>query len=455
MKLGIKGRIVLLFLFMLLIFSTLLLLYHLNIITLITALLLAVGGMAVLVYLTITHLINPLEKIISVAYQMAGGILENEIIIDADNEFDELASSINVMGKQLKLQISQMNETRNLSKVILDSMGDGVIALDSNGKILTVNPALERMLNLNLKREQIIGKKLMEVIRHYDLDQLLTMVLTNKEPTMQEIKILLPEPRILRVNATPLKRSGGNTVGVVALFRDVTRYQQLEKMRRDFVANVSHELRTPLTSIKGFSETLLDGALEDEQTARRFLNIMKQEADRLTKLIDDLLKLSRLENKRTILDKEPVDINDIIEQVLFNFKLQAAEKNIKLTKNLSPNLPKISAQKDLLIQVLINLVDNAVKYTPVGGEVSVSSEANKKAVCVSVEDTGPGIPQESLDRVFERFYRVDKARVREAGGTGLGLAIVKHVLELHNGNIKVENTGNGTKFTFSLPVEDQ
>lgn len=328
MKLGIKGRIVLLFLFMLLIFSTLLLLYHLNIITLITALLLAVGGMAVLVYLTITHLINPLEKIISVAYQMAGGILENEIIIDADNEFDELASSINVMGKQLKLQISQMNETRNLSKVILDSMGDGVIALDSNGKILTVNPALERMLNLNLKREQIIGKKLMEVIRHYDLDQLLTMVLTNKEPTMQEIKILLPEPRILRVNATPLKRSGGNTVGVVALFRDVTRYQQLEKMRRDFVANVSHELRTPLTSIKGFSETLLDGALEDEQTARRFLNIMKQEADRLTKLIDDLLKLSRLENKRTILDKEPVDINDIIEQVLFNFKLQAAEKKL-------------------------------------------------------------------------------------------------------------------------------
>ncbi len=450
MKLGLKSRIVIIYLLMLLNFLVSLWLYHREVISLTAAVILVLIITSILTYLTVSRLINPLQEITSVAYQMAGGILENEIIIDADIEYDELASSINVMAKQLRQQMTKVNETRYLARAILDSMGDGVIALDSKGKLLMINPALEKIFNL--EKDKVIGKKLIEVIRNYELDQLLRQVLANKQPAFQEIKMLLPDSKIFRVNATPLKSSGGSSVGVVALMRDVTRYQQLEKMRRDFVANVSHELRTPLTSIKGFLETLLDGAIEDEKTAKHFLRIMKLETDRLTKLIDDLLKLSKLENRKTIFNKEPVDMNEVIDQVIFIFKPQAEAKDIHLRKNSDADVPIVSAEKDLLIQVLINLVDNAIKYTPSGGQVVISTHADQGQINVSVEDTGPGIPKESLARIFERFYRVDKARAREAGGTGLGLAIVKHVIELHDGSIKVENTGQGAKFTFSLPV---
>lgn len=419
----------------------------------------AVIGTAIMVAFVLTFLVvssltpgivAPLEEMTAVAGSMAEGKLDTEVSVVTNNEVGALARSFNYMGLRLKETIGQITEERNKLQAILTSMTDGVIAIDREGHILLINPMVETMFSV--RQEDVMGKSVIEVIRNYDLEKLLLGALAGNDSFTREIQMLSPMVRTFRVHLAPLKNASG-PVGVVAVLRDITEIKELEQMRTDFVANVSHELRTPLTSIKGFVETLLDGAIEDKTVARHFLDIINDESDRLSRLINDILTLSRLEEKDAGVNKAPVEMAKVINNIVSILHSRIKEKNLDLRTDIADNLPVIQADQDMMGQLFINLLDNAIKYTPSGGRIRVEVQPAQQGIKVTVSDTGIGIPGKSLPRLFERFYRVDKARSREMGGTGLGLAIVKHILEQHGGSIEVQSElGRGTAFTFYLPA---
>ncbi|MDO7787968.1 two-component system histidine kinase PnpS [Desulforamulus aquiferis] len=401
-------------------------------------------------WLTAQRLIAPVEQITQIAQDMAGGILDNEIRVEGEGELDDLAWSINFMARELKENLANITEERNRARAILNSMADGVIALDKYGRVILLNPVVENIFKV--KEKECIGNILIKVIRNYELEQLFNRALYSLQPTLvNDLQVLTPEPRLLRIHITPLKGANGRKMGVVCLMRDVTEQKRLEQIRTEFVANVSHELRTPLTSINGFLETLLDGAIDNPKVARNFLEIMNGESKRLSRLIDDLLKLSSLEDKKSSLNKQPVNLKELICETVKMLSARAQEKGIALTMAIPDDLPEVPGERGFLEQVLINLLDNAVKYTLSGGIIEIGALVNGKEIKVYVADTGIGIPEESLPRVFERFYRVDKARSRDMGGTGLGLAISKHIVEAHGGKIEVESDQEGSTFSFILP----
>ncbi|OAT81786.1 two-component system histidine kinase PnpS [Desulfotomaculum copahuensis] len=448
---GITWRPVASYFFMVIIFFALLQLVAAQKLNLTGALAVALLLSVVLAWLLYRRVVAPLSEINETAREMARGRLDRELHLYSRDEIGQLANSVNEMARQLRRTINQITEEKDRARAILNSMADGVIALDRQGQVLLVNPVVEEIFNI--KQEDCQGKNILGVIRNFDLELLLERALKTQQPLTREIKIIAPEPRIFRLHATPLEEADREKGGVVVLLRDVTERKKLDDMRSEFVANVSHELRTPLTSIRGFLETLLDGALDDRETARHFLEIMSAETERLTRLIDDLLDLSKIEERRVVHRWQPVDMIDVISRVLSMFRPQAREKNITLLSRLPSGLPVVQGDPDMLAQVLINLVDNALKYTPGGGQVTVSAAAADGRLEVSVADTGVGIPAESLPRIFERFYRVDKARSRELGGIGIGLAIVKHIIRAHGGKIQVESTpGRGSVFSFTLPA---
>jgi two-component system phosphate regulon sensor histidine kinase PhoR len=411
----------------------------------------------VIVSATVTpSVILPLRRMTEAAREMAEGKLDAVLPVTSDDEIGSLSEGLNYMALRLKESIRQITEERNRIKAILASMNDGVIAIDRSGNILLINPAVEQIFNI--KYEQCLGKSLIEIVRNYELEILLKSVLESGKSVIKELQILAPDPRSFRISTAPLTSETG-LVGVVAVMRDVTVFRQVEKMKTDFVANVSHELRTPLTSIKGFVETLLDGALADPETARRFLEIINEETNRLNRLITDLMSLSNIEAERLRIKKSPVDLGKLIINTVSILSPQAKNKGIEISVNITDSIPVVECDEDMIGQLLINLIDNAIKYTPHKGTIAVSAEPCSegikmaKGIKVAVKDTGIGIPVESTPRLFERFYRVDKARSREMGGTGLGLAIVKHILEVHNGSIEVESRiGQGSTFTFYLPA---
>jgi len=406
---------------------------------------------AILAWITYRRLINPIEEMSYVAQDMARGNLDQEIRIFAQDEIGDLARSINYLARELKKNIDDVISEKNKIQAILASMCDGVIAMDNWGRVILVNPIVEKYFGTTLEASK--GKNIRRVIRNSDFEKLLNQFLETGRPVQKQIRLLTPEPRIFRVQVTPLRDTGVDGGGMVALLRDFTGKKKLEEMRSEFVANVSHELRTPLTSIKGFTETLLEGALEDPVTARHFLNIINVESERLTRLIDELLNLSKIEDHKATPEWQPVAINELIERAVTIFQPRATEKSLSIEVNLPENLPLVQGDPDMLRQVLINLIDNAVSYTQEGGMIRVSAEAGENKVKVAVQDNGIGIPEDSISRVFERFYRVDKARSREQGGTGLGLSIVKHIIDVHHGSVQVNSkVGEGSTFTFVLPV---
>jgi two-component system phosphate regulon sensor histidine kinase PhoR len=291
------------------------------------------------------------------------------------------------------------------------------------------------------------------VVRHHELYTVVETVLRTGEPLEREIRLQPGGERVYRVSAVPIRDEGGGQEGAVLVLRDVTQVRQLERMRSEFVANVSHELRTPLTSIRGFAETLREGAAEDPQVRARFLGIIIAEANRLQRLLDDLLTLSYVENRQVELKAGRAAVEETAAEVVALLGPLAEAKKLELRLNLSSPLPPVNVHPDYLRQIMVNLVDNAIKYTPRGGKVEIAARVQGQAVQVEVRDTGIGIPAEALPRLFERFFRVDKARSRELGGTGLGLAIVKHLLERHGGSISVRSApGRGSTFTFTLPT---
>ena len=334
-------------------------------------------------------------------------------------------------------------------KVLFDSMLEGLLLLDRNRKIYLVNRAFKNLFGL---KTELRGKTIVEALRLHELDELIQRVDAEQQVLDYEIKLPDLNERWLQVNAAVITNSTGERDGTILVFRDLTRLKQLERTREEFVANVSHELRTPLSLIKGYVETLLDGARDNPEVAERFLKIIERNANRLDLLIQDLLTISALESGRMKLELQPVDLRGLAEKVLSFLHAKAENKSVQLVNELPEFMANADANR--LDQVLTNLVDNAVKYGRVEGVVTVGGrKMDDGKLEVFVRDDGPGIPAEALDRVFERFYRVDKARSRDQGGTGLGLSIVKHIVQAHGGEVRCESElGKGATFYFTVPA---
>jgi two-component system phosphate regulon sensor histidine kinase PhoR len=335
-------------------------------------------------------------------------------------------------------------------ETLLDSMIDGLIVLDATRRIALANRAAEALFGFS---RQMIGASLLEAVRHHEVAAVTARL--DAEPMIldHELRLEGPTARVLQVNAIALQDATGATAGAMLVFHDITRLRELEGARQEFVANVSHELRTPLSLIKSAAETLLDGAKSDPAALSRLLPIIDRHADRLTLLIDDLLLLSQLDSGRMTLNPQPVSMRAAAQEVFEDLAPRARVRDVRL-ENAIPDGLVAQADPDRLRQVFSNLVDNGIKYGRTGGVLTVSGSAlGGGRVEVCVRDDGPGIPREALGRVFERFYRVDKARSREQGGTGLGLAIVKHAVQAHGGEVRVESEpGQGAAFFFTLPA---
>ena len=334
-------------------------------------------------------------------------------------------------------------------QVLFNSMLEGLLLLDRNRKIYLVNRAFKNLFGL---KTELRGKTIVEALRLHELDELILRVEAEQQVLDYEIKLPDLNERWLQVNAAVITNAAGERDGTILVFRDLTRLKQLERTREEFVANVSHELRTPLSLIKGYVETLLDGARDNPEVAERFLKIIDRNAQRLDLLIQDLLTISALESGRIKLDVQPVNLGALVGKVFTDLHSKAENKNVELINEL-PELT-VNADANRLDQVFANLVDNAIKYGRANGSVRVGAKTLEDGTLeVFVRDDGPGIPAESLDRVFERFYRVDKARSRDQGGTGLGLSIVKHIVQAHRGEVRVESgPGKGATFFFTLPA---
>ena len=335
-------------------------------------------------------------------------------------------------------------------EAMLDSMIEGLVVLDSRGRIALANRAAEKLFGFS---RMMVGGTLLEAIRHHEVAALAARVGTEGAVVEHEVRLESPEPRVLQISAVALRDTSGAAAGAVLVFHDVTRLRELEGVRQDFVANVSHELRTPLSLIKSAAETLIDGAKDDPAVATRFLEIIDKHANRLTLLIDDLLLLAKLDSGRIEMKFRALELSDAAQDALDDFGIMARARNVTLTNSVPSGLVA-RADPERLRQVLSNLIDNAIKYGRAEGHVTVSGRViDESHVELSVRDDGPGIPLEAKERVFERFYRVDKARSREQGGTGLGLAIVKNVMQAHGGEVRVESTpGHGTTFFLRLQM---
>ena len=366
------------------------------------------------------------------------------------NALDGLARALNESAARLNASISVLTDERNRSSAILGSMIEGVAVISGDERIIFSNQAFSRILGLEDVRE-IEGRPLLEVARQSDLLAAIKMALSGQEQVTSEIVVGTVRPRSFAVTAAPVQAS--NHRGAVLVLHEITDLRRLERVRQDFVANVSHEFRTPLTAIQGFAETLLVGALEDPANRRRFVEIIREHASRLARLTEDLLKLSRIEAGQLKLEFRPVSVTQLIESCVETAQLKAVPRQLALRVDLPEGLPPVRGDANSLQEVLQNLLDNALQYTPAGGKIEVSALSSDGRVVVTVADTGIGIPQAEQERIFERFYRVDAARSREAGGTGLGLSIARHIMEAHGGRLWVESAvGEGSRFHFSIPV---
>ena len=333
-------------------------------------------------------------------------------------------------------------------QIIFNSMLEGLLLLDGKHRIYLANRAFKELFGI---KTELRGQTIMEALRLHELAELVGRVETEGQVFDYELKLPELSGRWLRANAAVISNSAGEREGTILVFHDLTRLKQLERTREDFVANVSHELRTPLSLIKGYVETLLDGARNNPEVAERFLKIIERNAERLDLLIQDLLTISALESGRMQLNLQPVELHLLVEKVLTDLQAKAKNKNVSLANELAELTASADASR--LEQVLANLIDNAVKYGRAQGSVRVGGKklADGKLE-IFVQDDGPGIPSEALDRVFERFYRVDKARSRDQGGTGLGLSIVKHIVHSHGGEVWAKSElGKGATFFFTLP----
>jgi len=394
---------------------------------------------------------RPLAELQQGAEYFAKGDLQHKLAVSDSLEIGRLADAMNRMAAELDRKINDTIRQRNEQEAVLSSMIEGVLAVDTDERVINMNEAASQLLALNASEAR--GRSIHEVARSAELQRLVRRVLSQEGPVETDLIIRSGGEKFLHAQGTILRDHLGRCIGAVLILSDTTRMRRLENVRRDFVANVSHELKTPITSIKGFVETLLDGTIHDPADAHRFLSIIANQANRLNALIEDLLALAKIEEEaeqgQIIL--EPSSILQVIEGAVQACQQQAVEKNITIDFACPESLVA-NINPPLLEQALINLIVNAIKYSDEGKAVNIVADNGGKEIIVSVRDDGRGIEEKHLPHLFERFYRVDKARSRKLGGTGLGLAIVKHIMQAHEGKATVESTpGKGSVFTLHLP----
>ena len=398
------------------------------------------------------------ERLKDFSQRIARGDFRPEPAEGPRDELSELADSLNQTAAHLEREIRLLSGERNRASAILRSMVEGVAVVDAQERLVFCNRAFSEILNLQSPTSE--GSPLIEVVRSSDLLGLIRRALHGEEGLQSDIAMGIVQPQSFSVTAAPVKalesdRSGpaDKPSGAVVVLHEVTELRRLERVRQDFVANVSHEFKTPLTAIQGFAETLLAGAVDDPKNNRRFLEIIREHAARLARVTDDLLKLARIEAGKLELEFFPVSLQELIESCTETTLLKANRKNISFEVEAPAGLPTVRGDASLLHDVLQNLLDNAIQYTPSGGRVKVEASAGTNDAILTIADSGIGIPVSDQERIFERFYRVDAARSREAGGTGLGLSIAKHIVEAHGGRLWVESAvGRGSKFSFSIPL---
>lgn len=405
-------------------------------------------------YRYVNHVTEPIKEMTSIAQKIANGHLNSRVYVDSSDEVKILADTFNLMAEKLKINILELQDKNTKLKSIVSSMKEGLIAVDNHNKIMMINPAAKGLFNI--EDSEVKGKGLLSLIKNEEMREHLEIIFMDNGNFETEITINQINMKILKIytDCIRLDDDPNRIIGTLILIQDVTEVRKLEKMRTDFVANVSHELKTPLTSIMGFVETLKNGAIDNENVRDKFLNIIEIETERLTRLIEDLLTLSNIEgNKLSFANIEEIPVKTVISEIDHMMFGIAQQKDIVYISEVDEDLPYIIGSRDWFKQMILNLVDNAIKYTPKGGTVKVTSYKKEKNIFISIKDTGIGIPKKDIPRLFERFYRVDKARSRKVGGTGLGLAIVKHIVIAFKGEIKVKSEeGRGTEFIVRIPL---
>ncbi len=380
------------------------------------------------------------------AGRASDGLLHRDLPLPDDEEVAEMAHSINLMRRALLAKIAEVEEERRLVLSLVSGMREGLVWVGPGRRIRLANDTFRQIF---LVSGDPTGRLLAEVVRHPGVMRELDTALTEGSDVREAVFQMPGSGRSFEIHVTPL--TGRDLPGALVLFFDVTRLEALERVRRDFVANVSHELRTPLTSIKAFVETLIEEGLEDRVQSLRFLEIVRKHADRMGELIDDLTDLSQIETGAIALDVREIDAHALASDVVSHISPRHAAANVEVINAIPEPFP-VRADRRRLEQILVNLVDNAIKFNRPGGSVRIGGSREGDRPVVWIEDTGTGIPADSVDKVFNRFYRVDKARSRDVGGTGLGLAIVKHLMRLHGGQVRLDSEpGKGSKFTLEFP----
>jgi two-component system, OmpR family, phosphate regulon sensor histidine kinase PhoR len=393
----------------------------------------------------------PLEKMTRISEEFSRGNFQHKIAPGRSVEIDMLAEAMNRMAAQLDEKIRTIVSQRNELEAVLSSMVEGVLAFDINERLVNLNKAAARILDLDITQAK--GRFVQETIRNAQLQAFVKKILASGEPSEDEITLQRNNERVLQMHGTILNSDKGEYLGALIVLNDITHMRHLENIRRDFVANVSHELKTPITSIKGFVETLRDGAIGDSKDAERFLEIVARQSDRLNSIVEDLLVLSKIEEaEKTEIPLEIGNLKDVIQNAIDACELKIRDKNISVSFDCDQETHSL-INPQLLEQAIVNLLDNAIKYSENGGTVELLCKPSADEAIISVRDWGAGIEKKHLPRLFERFYRVDKGRSRDMGGTGLGLAIVKHIVIAHHGYVGVESVvGKGSVFTIHLPL---
>lgn len=396
---------------------------------------------------------RPIESATKVAMELAKGNYKARTYEDHLDETGKLSQSINILARNLQDMTRAQEMQQDRLQTLIENMGSGLILIDGRGYINLVNRAYKELFEVD--SAEFLYHLYYEAFSHKEVIEVVEEIFMTEVKVRKHLHLPLNiELKHFEVYGAPIIGGNDEWKGIVLVFHDITELKKLEQMRKDFVANVSHELKTPITSIKGFSETLLDGALNDHQTAEYFLSIILKESDRLQSLIQDLLDLSKVEQQGFQLSTEIIDLREILEEIVIILQGKSKEKDIDLSVSIPEGLLHIEGDLYRLKQIFINLINNAITYTPQGGSVHISVEKHEHYVMIKVSDNGIGIVKEEIPRIFERFYRVDRARSRNSGGTGLGLAIVKHLIEAHKGQISVSSKiGEGTTFTVKLCIK--
>ncbi|MDD1652644.1 MAG: cell wall metabolism sensor histidine kinase WalK [Methanomicrobiales archaeon] len=416
---------------------------HINAVIAVGALVAAALGI-LLAFLITRITVDPIRRLTMISQDMAEGNLSQEITVPSRDEVGDLGRAFNRMAVKLKEAMALVTAERDRMAIVLESMGDAIFVLDGKGRVTMTNKSAEKVLQV--PRDAATGRHFIEVVRDHEIDALLQQCLKTRTQQTGVVE-LRSKKQLLGIIATPFQEDSG----CLLLIQDLTELRKLETVRRDFIANLSHELRTPIASLKALGETLHEGAIEQRAVARDFVGKMNVEVDRLAQMVQEMGELSRIESGEAPLQKTPVNAAEVVDRAAGRLKAQADRAGLRLEIQVAQNLPRVPADEARLEQVLVNLIHNAIKFTPSGGRITVSAKAEGGKLVVSVSDTGVGIPEDDLPRVFERFYKADRARA--GGGTGLGLAIAKHVVEAHGGRIWVECVeGRGATFSFSMPL---